>query len=115
MSDTLAFWMYSADGQVNSISFGNAPRRSSSDVMFRLVNASTSYTANAVTVFLRGSRSTSYYLSLDGESFAAAVDMGDMAPGTYTEGITLRRITPPDAALGKESIEVVAAATSWTT
>lgn len=114
MSDTLAFWMYSADGRIDSISFGGSPRRSSADVMFRMVNASTSYTANEVTISLRGTRASSYWLSLDGENFAAAVDLGDLAPGTYTEGITLRHITPPDEPLGKQSVEVVAKATSWT-
>ncbi len=113
MSDTLAFWMYAADGELNAVTFGNSPRRTSADVMFRIVNLSTSYTAVESTLTLRGPRASSYYLSLDGDNFAAAVDLGDLAPGTYTEGITLRRVTPEDAPLGAETVEVVAAATSW--
>ncbi len=113
--DTLAFWMYSADGQINSLSFGKSPRRSSDDVALRVFNASANYTARQVTVTLTGERATSYYLSLDGDNFAAAVDLGDLAPGDFTAAITLRRVTPADAPLGTETVQAVAAAASWTT
>lgn len=112
--DTLAFWMYSADGSINSINFGPAPRRSSADVSFRLFNASTVYTANEVLVTVEGTRGFTYYLSTDGESFAGSIDLGDMAPGTYTGELTLRRVTPSDAPLGAETVTVVATAATWT-
>ncbi len=113
--DSLAFWMFNADGKIDALNFRNSPRRTSADVMFRVYNASTSYTAVDVTVSLTGERAHTYYLSLDGENFAAALDLGDLAPGTYTEGITLRRCTPTDAPLGEEAVEVVAQAANWTT
>lgn len=112
--DSLAFWLYTADTGIQSIDFGTSPRRSSGDVMFRVKNASTTYTALGVLVTITGDRAFDYYLSLDGEQFAAAVDLGDLGPNTYTEGITLRRVTPADAPLGEQAVDVVAAATSWT-
>ncbi len=112
--DTLIFWMYAADGAVDSLTFGNSPRRSSSDVMFRLRNLSALYTAQDVTVTITGERAHTYYLSLDGDLFTAQIELGDLAPGTYTEGITLRRVTPSDAPLGDEAVKVIATAASWT-
>lgn len=111
--DTLAIWMFNTDAQVRDIGFGKAPRRSSGDVLFRVKNRSASYVATDVIVTLVGTYAWHYYLSLDGEQFGAAVELGDLAPGDYSSGITLRRVTPSDAPLGEQSVDIVATAATW--
>ncbi len=111
--DTLSFYLVTGDQTITSLDFGVSPRRSSADVIFRIKNSSEAYTAEDVTVSVRGDRAFTYYLSLDGEHFAATVSLGDISPGSYTTTITLRRVTPSDAPLGEEAVDVVAAPATW--
>ena len=52
-------------------------------------------------------------LSYAGGSFLAQVNIGDLAPGAISGPVTMRRVTPTDAALGLWTFRVFAESTDW--
>jgi hypothetical protein len=111
--DTLIFWMFAGDAELQAVDFGACPRRSSDDVPFRVKNDSTSYVAEQVTVSVTGAQAWNYLLSLDADHFAATVELGDLPPSGYSDGIYLRRVTPSDAPLGEQAVDVIAQPAAW--
>lgn len=116
MADQLAIWGVRTDARMTRIDFGSVPRRSSGDEVFRVRNQSTQYLARgvranveAVTPFA----DTQFLLSLDGASFTAAVDLGDLPPGAISPVITLRRVTPSTTPAGDHKARLHVVATTW--
>lgn len=113
--DALALWGYSRDAEILVVDFGTVPRRSSDELQVRVKNLSTSYTATDVVVSIVGALDWHYYLSLDDDVFTATVELGDLAPGDLSDGITVRRVTPTTAPLGEHTVDIRATPASWIT
>lgn len=117
----LALWHPTLDERVPPAYFdwGNVPRSSSGDRLFRVKNLSSGLTASAVRVAMEtltdGTPSVpgQHSLSYGGGSFLAQVNVGDLAPGAISGQVTLRRITPSNAQLGVFAFRVFAEANSW--
>lgn len=92
---------------------GTAGSGSSGDVTFQVINQSTLYTAASVIVSITGANSNDLLISLDGQEFAATVELGDMVPGAISPVIYLRRVTPAAQATGLKSAEIQLTTTSW--
>lgn len=114
----LEAWSPTADERLNPVNmdFGDVPRSSSSDKSFRVKNLSTSLTAKDVQVSLVSTRATTppvaeqFVMSTDGLVWTPGLALGDLAPGSFSDVIQLRRITPSNAALGPWAIRIDALA-----
>lgn len=101
------------------LDWGDVPRSSSADRTFRVKNLSTSQTAGAVRVAMdiltdaSPSVPAQHTLSYDGGSFLAQVTIGDLSPGAISGPVTMRRITPSNAALSLWAFRVFAESTNW--
>jgi len=102
------------------LDFGNTPRSSSEDRAFRVKNLSAVQTAGQARVAMdvltdaTPSVPAQHTLSYGGGSFLAQVNIGDLAPGAISGPVTIRRITPSNAALGLWAFRVFAESTNWT-
>jgi len=121
-ADTLALWSATSNAELSTTFFdaGQVARGSSADLKFRVRNRSASYTATdvTVTVYDTGIAATPsvaamHLLSTDGQSFAANVDLGDLAAGATSGTLTLRRTVPSDADLGDWTFAITATPTGW--
>lgn len=119
--DRLALWHPTLDERVPPAYFdwGNVPRSSSGDRLFRVKNLSSTLTASAVRVAMEtltdGTPSIpgQHSLSFGGGSFLAQANVGDLAPGAISGPVTLRRVTPGNAQLGLWAFRVFAEANAW--
>lgn len=112
--DTLAIWGFTTDAAATRLNMGAAtPLRTTNDLRFRVKNTSTLYAAKAVTVSLTGPDAGQLYLSLDGITFTATAELGDLAATATSAPIWLRRVTPSTAALGAHTATVQATPTAW--
>jgi hypothetical protein len=99
--------------------WGDVPRSSSADRLFRVKNLSSVQTAGAVRVAMdvltdaSPSVPAQHTVSYGGGSFLAQVTLGDLAPGAISGPVTLRRITPSNAALSLWAFRVFAESTAW--
>jgi hypothetical protein len=117
----LDLWHPTLDERLTPAYFdwGNVPRSSSADRLFRVKNLSPSKTANAVRVAMESASDTTpsvpgqHSLSHNGGSFLAQVTIGSLAPGAISAPITLRKITPSDAVMGLWAFRVFAESTDW--
>lgn len=119
----LALWHPTLDERVTPAYFdwGNVPRSSSADRLFRVKNLSASLTANSVRVAMESHTDTTpsvvgqHTLSHAGGSFLAQVNIGTLAPGAISTPVTLRRVTPSNAVLSLWTFRVFAESTTgWT-
>lgn len=116
----LALWHPTLDQRVTPAYFdwGNVPRSSSADRLFRVKNLSPTLSATSVRVAMEaltdGSPSVpgQHSVSADGSTFLAQVNIGTLAPGAISAPLTLRRITPTNAALSLWSFRVFAESTT---
>src|SRR4051794_9825245 len=101
MPDKLSFWNMTLNKPPTKLDFNGKsaglPRRSSGDLTLIVKNQSGLYTASDVTVTIEdttvaGAR-TQFLLSLDGISFTASLDLGDMPPNSVSTTFWLRRTT----------------------
>jgi len=117
----LALWHPTLDQRVTAAYFdwGNVPRSSSADRTFRVKNLSASLTGSSIRVAMEALTDSTpslpgwHSLSMDGTTFLAQVTIGTLAPGAISGVLTLRRITPSNAALSLYSMRVFAEATGW--
>lgn len=123
MTDTLSLWHPSQDAVLPAgyLHWGAVPRRSGADLSLRVCNNSAVYTATAVELSIADtgtvaspSQAATHLFSTDGIRFTATAAVGDLAPGSVSAPITLRRVTPADADLGDFTFDIVATPTSWT-
>lgn len=119
---TLIFWHPVDDEPITEtfLPWGDVAPGSSADQRLRVRNASDDYTATAVIVAVGDpadptatSAAGQHLVCADGNVFASAVDIGDLAPGATSDPIVLRRITAPDSAPGPAGFTLTATATSW--
>lgn len=119
----LALWHPTLDQRVTPAYFdwGNVPRSSSADRLFRVKNLSSTLTATSVRVAMETFTDTTpsvpaqHTLSTDGATFLAQVNIGSLAPGAISSPLTMRRITPSNAVLSLWSFRVFAESTTgWT-
>lgn len=119
--DRLEIWHPTNDERVTPAYFdwGNVPRGSSADKLFRVKNISPSLTAESIRVAMEiatdGTPSVpgQHTLSVGGGSFLSQVNVGDLAPGAISQPVTLRRVTASDAQLGVFAFRVFAEAQVW--
>jgi hypothetical protein len=117
----LELWHPTADEKLTPAFFdwGDVPRSSSADRVFRVKNLSGSLTAGSTRVAMEALTDASpsvpaqHTLSYGGGSFLAQVNIGDLAPGAISGPVTLRRVTPSNAALSLWSFRVFAESTNW--
>lgn len=117
----LALWHATLDSRLApwADDWGDVPRSSSEDRTFRVKNLSSSLTANSVRVAQEILTDTSpsvvgqHTLSFGGGSFLPQVNVGNLAPGTISGVVTIRRNTPSNAVLGTWTHRVFAEANSW--
>lgn len=117
----LAVWNPSTDVPIGGayLDWGDSPRSSSDDVTFRVKNLSSTLTASDITLscdaITDGSPSVAgmHLLSLDGSTFTATVNIASLAPGAISSVVTMRRVLPSNAPLGKWALRTHAAAASW--
>ncbi len=103
----LAVWHPTSDSPIPPahLDFGDTPRSSSADKIFRIKNLSDTYLANDVEVNFEAITNTTpsvpgqYLLSLDGSTFQSAISVGDLSPGAISPPVILRRVTPSNAVL----------------
>ena len=120
----LSIWNASADARAsaNTFDWGDSPRGSSADKQFRVKNLSSTLSANSVRISTEVLTEASvagaptvasqHTLSTDGTTFAATVNVGNLAPGAISGVLTIRRNTPSNAQLGPWALRVVAEALS---
>lgn len=119
--DRLVMWDPTASSLLaaNALDWGNTPRSSSADRTFRIKNVSTTQTAQGI--IISGEANTDftpsvpgqYLYSSNGTTFTATLNIGDLAPTAVSSVLTIRRVTPSNAALGVHAFRVKAAATTW--
>lgn len=113
--EALVFYTYETVQALTALPFGAVAPRSSDDTLMRVVNASETYQAEDVAVVLSGPDATQMWLSLDGDVFSAAINVGDIPPSSASIIFTLRRVTPGTAPDGACTADLAATPTSWST
>lgn len=117
----LALWHPTLDQRVTPAYFdwGNVPRSSSADRLFRVKNLSSTMTATSVRVAMESLTDASpsvpgqHSVSSDGSTFLAQVNIGSLSPGAISAPLTFRRITPSNAVLSLWSFRLFAESTVW--
>lgn len=122
LTDYLTLWHPVADEEMDEyyLNWGPAAPGSSADVPVRVKNMSEVYFANDIvlSVYDTGDVATpsvaaQHLVSVDGATFAATVNMGDLAPQAISGPVTLRRVTDPAAQLDEFDFLLHADPTSW--
>lgn len=119
-TDRLEIWHPTLDQRVGPAYFdmGDTPRGSTGDLTFRVKNISTAKTALSCRVAMDALTDTTptvlsqEALSLDGSSWTAQVNVGDLGPGVISQIVTLRRTLVDTAMLGTWSFRVFSESTS---
>lgn len=106
----------SADGAY--FDWGDIQRNTTSDKTFRIKNNSASLTANGVVISQETLTETSptvnsQFTFSDGGTFAASIDIGNLAPGALSPVITKRYARPSNATLSLWTSRTIANPTSW--
>lgn len=119
--DALQTWHPTLDQRVNGSFFdwGDAPRSSTEDRVFRIKNLSDTYTANDVVVSVQSLTDTTpsfagSFLFSTGGSFTSTVTIPIIYPNGVSNQITVRRVTPSNAVLSIWAARMKAEATTWT-
>lgn len=101
------------------LDFGNIAQRSSVTRQFKVVNNSSTLTANNITVSLSTSSDASptiigqYQVSTDNTSFANGINIGSLAPGAESGVLYVRANLLSNAQLGPWSARITAKPVSW--
>lgn len=118
--DRLEIWHPTLDQRVGPAYFdwGDTPRGSSATKPFRVKNISASKTAQSVRVAMEILTDTTptilsqEALSIDGSSWVAQVNVGDLGPGVISNTVQLRRTLLDTAVMSLWSFRVFAESTS---
>jgi hypothetical protein len=118
--DRIEIWHPTLDQRVSGgyFDWGDAPRTSTADRVFRIKNLSDIFTANTVTVSSTALTDASpsfagTHLFSTGGSFTATVAISSILPGQISGPITVRRTTPSNAQLSLWTTRIKAEAGSW--
>ncbi len=97
--------------QITTVDLGTVAPASSDDTRLRIGNPSPTYQADDVVVT---SESTDQLLlSVDGDTYAPAINLGDLPPSGISDPFYLRRITPSTAPPGGYTGTLRATPTAW--
>lgn len=122
-ANRLRLWHPTLDQEVGGAYFdwGNVPRNSSADIIFRLKNTHSISTANDINITFNALTDTTPTTTgqhlLQKESapgFGASLNLASLGPGAISEVLTLRRVTPANAVLALWTLRLIAHANSWT-
>lgn len=119
--DRLRFWHPTSDAEITGPYFDLAeqPRGGSVTRTFRIKNNSAGLTANSIAVTREALTDTSptnvgqTEFSTDNITFAASINIGNLAPGAISSVLYMRRTTSAIAALSLWWVRFVATASSW--
>lgn len=112
--DSLVFYTWTDFEPITAtLNLGSIAARSSDDLMLQVVNGSDTYQARDVSVTVSGADAQQLYLSLDGDDFAASIEVGSIAPGSGCTPFWLRRVTP-STFTGAATATLSATPTEWT-
>ncbi|MEO8785097.1 MAG: hypothetical protein ABI221_02135 [Candidatus Saccharimonadales bacterium] len=101
------------------LDYGDIPQRNIATKQFKVVNNSTTQTANNITITLDTNPDASptmigqYQLSTDNTAFANAINIGTLAPGASSGTLYLRNSVSSSAQLGPWALRLVATPNSW--
>lgn len=117
----LAIWHPSLNQRIGGadLDWGDAPRSSSANRTFRVKNLSAALTAASPLLGFDALTDTvpsvpgQHTLALDGLNFFSQVTLPALAPGAISSVVTVRRVTPADAALSLWDVRMIATASSW--
>jgi hypothetical protein len=111
--DRLAVWGYTTDAAAVAVNIGAGPRRSTSDLRFRVKNTSGQYEARDVTVAIAGADAWMLLLSDDGHTFTASLALGTLGPTALSGALWLRRCVPSTAELRGYAVTLTLTPTAW--
>lgn len=121
--ERLSVWDPALDQRysIAGLDFGDAPRRSSADLTFRVKNLG-ALVSNAVTLAVEDivtpatgpDVNSQFLLSIDGRTFGPTASIGTLTPGQVSPLCYLRRVTPTNAALGLWALRLLASGTNKT-
>ena len=121
--DRLQIWHPTLNQEVGGAHFdwGDAARATSADRTFRIKNNSATLTANTVIVSTEAPTDTTPSVpaqhsleKVSAPGFTATVQIPSLAPGAISEIITVRRVTPSNAAVALWWARMLASAATWT-
>lgn len=101
------------------LDFGNIPQRNNVTKQFKVINNSSTQTANNITITLSAPTDTTpsivgqFQVSTDNVAFANAVNIGDLGPGESSGTLYVRNAVASNAQLGLWTARMVAHPTSW--
>lgn len=110
--ETLLFFDQDANAGTTALSLGTVAPHSSDDTQLNVVNGSDLYQAQDVTVTVSGDDAIQLWLSLDGDTFTASINLGDIAPRSASPTFWLRRVTSDDT--GACTAALTATPAAWT-
>lgn len=121
--DRLRIWHPTLDQEVTGAYFdwGDIQRNGASITKtFRIKNNSAALTANSIVLSSEALTDTTptnagqHTFAPDGVTFSSPLNIGNLAPGAISSEITVRRLTPTNAALSLWWTRINAVAGSWT-
>lgn len=120
-TDRLAIWHQTDNNEVGGAHFdwGNAPRGSSADKVFRIKNVSPDLKAKGITLYAEAltpgvpSVAGMHTFSLNGVTFLPSVVVPDLNPGAITPVYFVRRVVPTNAQVSVWSARMIADVSLW--
>ncbi len=111
----------SDDDIAAQLDFGNIPQRSSVTKQFKVINNSTTQTADNITVSVAATAHSDasptlvgqYQVSTDNVAFANSVNIGDLGPEESSGTLYLRNAVADTAQLGLWTARITASAAEW--
>lgn len=117
--DRLRIVDVSGNDIVAQFDYGDIRQRNNVTKQFKVVNNSSTKTANNITVSLDTNPDASptligqYQLSTDNTSFANAINIGTLAPGASSATLYVRDTVSATAQLGPWALRLIASANTW--
>jgi len=111
--ETLAFYLVETISMVTALDLGTVAPQSSDDTQLRVLNLSDLYQAKDVSVSLTGTDAVQLWLSVDGDTFADSVALGDIPPGATSATFWLRRVTASTDGPGGYAAALAAVPAGW--
>ncbi len=97
--------------EITAIDLGTVAPASSDDTRLRVQNPSDTYQADDVIV--TSLAPDTLLLSVDGDTYAPAINLGDLPPGGISDSFTMRRITASTSPTGVVTGKLRALPTAW--
>lgn len=114
--DRLIFWEPVNDNATSGTYFdwGDLAQGTVSTKQFRIKNNSSTKTASSITLSSTAvTFAMTVELSTDGTNYASTINIGDLAPGTISSVLYVRRTVPAAEPLRPQALYLQASATTW--